>query len=251
MDFLRCPFFLHLDVPSPRCPTNAIIKAMRLLCLLMLPCLAMSCGRDPLQIDPSSSGLNGEAKRRDQEQESSKNNTAPASEEVTVIDTPEDPPQPDADIVLPIAPPPIFIAPLAPSPTGREACLFFAPADQGVFNFESGAWQYQVQDCQSSACWDFFSINIQCSLSFQHDNKMKTAIAPPDLCRYAARMFTSPRFETATKACPMINQPINESFEVVGAVNVRRKFSFCNTPEMEQARACLRWVIDSTLGTPR
>jgi hypothetical protein len=206
---------------------------MRIPFLLLLPCLVLSCGRDPLEADTSTSGLNA---------------TAAPSEEVTVVDPPADEKTPDTVVAKPDAAPPNMPSLTPDGTSGPDACLLFGAKDQGVFNFESASWQYQVKDCQSSACWDFFSIDISCRLSFQHDNKMKTASAPPDLCRAAARLFTSPRFEAATKACPIINQPINESFEVSGAVNVRRKFSFCNTAEMEQARACLRWVVDSTLG---
>ncbi|MDX2022531.1 MAG: hypothetical protein SF187_20005 [Deltaproteobacteria bacterium] len=138
--------------------------------------------------------------------------------------------------------------PIAPIASGKDACLLFGSLEQPVVGFQSARWQYQVKDCQSSACWDFFSLDIGCSLSFQHDNLLKTSKLDPALCRSAARVFISPRFIEATKACPMIVAPINESFEVEAATQVRRKFSFCETPDMQAARACLRWVAATAFG---
>ncbi len=206
-----------------------------LVCLVAVPMLVVSCAREPLDVDQNSSGVRAEITEK---------GAGEGSKEAPLIDEPEpDEPMPDEVVMNPDSLPPEQAAP--PS-LGVDSCQLFAAADQGAGDFESASWQYHVKDCQSSACWDFFSIDNKCSLSFQHDNQMRKASAPEELCRWAAVVFTSPRFESATKACPMVNQPINESFEVTGAVRVRRKFSFCNTPEMEQARDCLRWIVAST-----
>lgn len=209
------------------------------LSLSMLSVLAIGCGSAPLDAGPNSraQGVGSD----DPQDELDREKASQAAGEIPFVD--EDP---EVQTPAPPAPPPP--TPPSATATGKDACLQFGSALHPAVGFNTATWQYQVKNCQSSACWDFFSLDLQCNLSFQHDNQKQTTTIDTELCGFAVRVLTSRRFTEATQACPAIVEPINESFEISATTVVHRKFSFCDTPVMEEARSCLRWVVATAFG---
>jgi hypothetical protein len=135
----------------------------------------------------------------------------------------------------------------AAAPAGRDGavvtCAELADGPrQALLQFH---WEIQREACPGSACVDFHDLDRACTLTFQHRDAKRTAVATAADCDRLTRMVAGTRALAVLAAPPVCpaDRGHDESFtvSVIGGMT-SAKTSQCAHPVLDALRRCVTEV---------